>query len=187
MKELEVINDPQVIKTAFERTRNQILQILKIREMSIEEISDFLKKDKSTIYRHIKKLEKMGLIHAVKKEKGKKNTITLYGRTAKTFIVSTETFFKSEDLAEMREKKKFETIEILNKMGFLVKDPEKFEKHFYEINRYVFDKIFEYRKDLDSNTFREIYTIISIIYIGNNIHEFLSNFEIKDKKFKYAF
>ncbi len=186
MKELEIINDPLVIKTAFERTRNQILQILRIREMSIEEISEFLKKDKSTIYRHIKKMEKLGLVKPVKKKKGKKNEVVFYGRTAKTFIISTETFFKSEDLAELRERKKMETIEILENMGFRVKDQEKFEKYFYEMNKFAFEKIFEYRKDLDYNTLREIYTIISIIYIGNKINDFLSNFEIRDKKFKYS-
>ena len=72
MKDLEVIYDPPIIKIAMEKTRNAILQALKIREMSIEDLSFLLDKDPSTVYRHVKKLEEAGLILPAKKEKRKK-------------------------------------------------------------------------------------------------------------------
>ncbi|MEM4312581.1 MAG: ArsR family transcriptional regulator, partial [Thermoplasmata archaeon] len=130
MKDMEIIENSMAIKAAMENTRNSILQLLKYREMSISEISKFLKKDKSNIYRHIKKLEKYGLIKVVKKVKNGKNYESYYGRTAKIFIISTDSFFKDSYLKEMRKMKENILEEVLNKMGFRIKDMSKFEEFF---------------------------------------------------------
>ncbi|MEM1725384.1 MAG: winged helix-turn-helix domain-containing protein [Thermoplasmata archaeon] len=145
--------------------------------MSISEISKFLKKDKSNIYRHIKKLEKYGLIKVVKKVKNGKNYESYYGRTAKIFIISTDSFFKDSYLKEMRKMKENILEEVLNKMGFRIKDMSKFEEFFYRINKYAFDKLLNYNKELDFNTLREIYAILSIIYVNSELKEFLELFE----------
>ncbi|MGC8663131.1 MAG: winged helix-turn-helix domain-containing protein [Thermoplasmata archaeon] len=177
MKDLEVIYDPPIIKIAMEKTRNAILQALKIREMSIEDLSFLLDKDPSTVYRHVKKLEEAGLILPAKKEKRKKGYTTLYERTAKNFIISTDSFFKDQYLKDLKEKKKYLVSGIMEKIGFKIKDENTFEKYFYEINKYSFDKLIEYNKDLDFNTLREIYTILSIIYVQENNINFKDLFE----------
>ncbi|MEM0150698.1 MAG: ArsR family transcriptional regulator [Thermoplasmata archaeon] len=177
MKDMEIIENSMAIKAAMENTRNSILQLLKYREMSISEISKFLKKDRSNIYRHIKKLEKYGLIKVVKKVKNGKNYESYYGRTAKIFIISTDSFFKDSYLKEMRKMKENILEEVLNKMGFRIKDMSKFEEFFYRINKYAFDKLLNYNKELDFNTLREIYAILSIIYVNSELKEFLELFE----------
>ena len=100
MKDIELIDDPRVIKIVMEETRSAILQALKLKSMSIEDLSFLLGKDNSTIYRHIKKLEYAGLVLTTKKEKRKKGYTALYERTAKNFIISTDSFFKNEYLKE---------------------------------------------------------------------------------------
>lgn len=177
MKDVEVINDPFVIKIVMEETRNAILQALRLKSMSIEDLAFLLNKDNSTIYRHIKKLEEAGLVLASGKEKRKKGFTTLYERTAKNFIISTDSFFKSEYLKDLKEKKEYMVQEIIESLGFRIKDNKKFEKYYYEIDKFAFDKILEYNKDMDFNTLREVYTILSIIYVQNNGLKFSDLFE----------
>ncbi|MDP8011381.1 MAG: ArsR family transcriptional regulator [Thermoplasmata archaeon] len=184
MKDIEVISDPVIIKIAMEKTRNSILQALKIREMSVEDLSIILGKDTSTIFRHIKKLENAGLVKECKKERRKKGYTSLYTRTAKIFVISTDSFFKDNYLKDLREKKKYLVSGILEEMGFKIKDNDLFDKYFYEINKYSFDKILKYNKDIEFNTLREIYTILSIIYVQQNGINFENLFEMNEKSEK---
>ncbi len=177
MKEMEIIENPLAIKAAMESTRNAILQLLKYREMSISELSSLLKKDKSNIHRHVKKLEKYGLVKVVKKEKKGKNYEAYYGRSAKIFIISTDSFFRDSYLKDMREMKENILFDILGEMGFRINNRQKFEEYFYLINKFAFDKLLEYNKDLDFNTLREIYAILSILYVNRELKDFLNLFE----------
>ncbi|MVT14561.1 MAG: ArsR family transcriptional regulator [Euryarchaeota archaeon] len=178
MKDMEIIENPIAIKVAMESTRNAILQLLKFREMSISELSLLLKKDKSNIHRHIKKLEYYGLVEMVKKERKGKNYEAYYGRAAKIFIISTDSFFKDSYLKSMKERKESKLFDILLEMGFRIKDRNLFENYFYMINKFAFEKLLEYNKDLDFNTLREIYALLSIIYVKNELPEFFKLFEL---------
>jgi hypothetical protein len=77
-------------------------------------------------------------------------------------------------LREMKESKLFD---ILGEMGFKIKDRKIFENYFYRMNKYAFDKLLEYNKDLDFNTLREIYALLSIIYVKKELPEFFDVFE----------
>ncbi len=177
MKDIELIDDPRVIKIVMEETRSAILQALKLKSMSIEDLSFLLGKDNSTIYRHIKKLEYAGLVLTTKKEKRKKGYTALYERTAKNFIISTDSFFKNEYLKDLKEKKEYLVHGILEKIGFKIIDDKRFDEYFYKINKYAFDKILEYNKDMDINTLREVYSILAIIYVQKNDLKFNNLFE----------
>lgn len=178
---MEIIENPLAIKAAMESTRNAILQLLKFREMSVADLSFLLKKDKSNIHRHIKKLEMYGLVKVVRKERRGKNYESYYGRSAKIYIISTDSFFKDSYLRNMKERKESQLFDILAEMGFRIKDRKKFENYFYLINKYSFDKILQYNKDLDFNTLREIYALLCMIYARNELSEFFDLFELEDK------
>jgi DNA-binding transcriptional ArsR family regulator len=68
-KDVMVLTDPDVVKIATEATRRQILSLLRVNDLSISQIAQILGKDQSTVYRHIKKLEKYGLIKIVGKNR----------------------------------------------------------------------------------------------------------------------
>lgn len=77
------MKDPSKIKTGIEGTRNEILDLLNERDMSIKEISEEVGKDGSTIYRHIKKLKEADYVRSYKDENGK----NIYSRQAHTIFI----------------------------------------------------------------------------------------------------
>ncbi|WP_456450305.1 ArsR/SmtB family transcription factor [Palaeococcus sp. (in: euryarchaeotes)] len=84
MKEVLIITDPEKIKLLADRTRLEIVNLLRERPMAASELSIMLKKDVSTIYRHLNLLESAGFIKAVRKEGNEK----LYRRTARIFLIA---------------------------------------------------------------------------------------------------
>ncbi len=87
---VRVFEDSETLKIGLEKTRRQILDLLRVKDMTISQISEALEKDQSTIYRHVKKLEGAGFI-AVKGER-KEHHIPerIYGRTAEVFLMTPE-------------------------------------------------------------------------------------------------
>ncbi|USS41124.1 winged helix-turn-helix domain-containing protein [Thermococcus aggregans] len=84
MKEVLIITDPEKIKLLGDRTRLDIVNLLRERAMSVSEISVVLKKNPSTIYRHINLLEKAGFVEKV----GRDGNETLYRRSARIFLIT---------------------------------------------------------------------------------------------------
>lgn len=126
-KDVLMFEDPEDLKIGLERTRKNILDLLKVKGMTISQIAEALDKDQSTIYRHIKKLEDAGFIE-VKDEK-KKHHIPekIYGRTAEVFILATEPMEddKASALAlKWKEDRMKICISILDEMGFVCDDKE---------------------------------------------------------------
>lgn len=84
MKDVLIVTDPEKIKLLADRTRLEIINLLRERPMAASGLSILLKKDVSTIYRHINLLEKAGFVRAVGKEGNEK----LYRRTARIFLIA---------------------------------------------------------------------------------------------------
>lgn len=84
MKEVLIVTDPEKIKLLGDRTRLEIVNLLRERPMSVSELSAVLKKSPSTIYRHINFLEKAGFVEEV----GRDGNETLYRRTAMIFLIA---------------------------------------------------------------------------------------------------
>ncbi|MGM0404541.1 MAG: ArsR family transcriptional regulator [Thermoplasmatota archaeon] len=87
MKEdVELVHDSERIKILLEDTRKNILNLLKVEDMSISQLAEGLDKDRSTIYRHVKKLEDYGYVE-LKGERIVNNVPGMvYGRTAVLFL-----------------------------------------------------------------------------------------------------
>ena len=63
IKELEVISDPNTIKTLFEPTRSAIVfRYLVNGPMTVKQLADALNKNPGTILHHIEKLKKLNLV-----------------------------------------------------------------------------------------------------------------------------
>lgn len=86
MKEFLIIRDAQKFKEASEPSRRKILQILSIKEMSVDELAKILERDVSTVYRHISKLEAAGLVEVAREERVGPVTKRYYRRAAKIMI-----------------------------------------------------------------------------------------------------
>lgn len=82
--------DSKKLRMGLEDTRNKILQLLKIEDMSISQIAEALNKNNSTIFRHIKKLEEAGFVEVKGERKEHHIPEKIYGRTADVFLLSPE-------------------------------------------------------------------------------------------------
>ncbi|WP_456369039.1 ArsR/SmtB family transcription factor [Thermococcus sp.] len=124
MREVLIITNPEIIRTLLEPTRYRILQLLRERPMSINELSEVLGKDRTTIYRHIKALESKGLVEEIDFQGNER----IYARTARMFLIKVE---PDESVEEFRQRylqvEAEKLVHILEKAGFNIKDREKFK------------------------------------------------------------
>ncbi|MFW6195996.1 MAG: ArsR/SmtB family transcription factor [Thermoplasmatota archaeon] len=119
-KEIKIFRDEDAIKAGLQSTRSDILSLLKLNDLTISQIVDSLGKEKSTIYRHIKKLEKHGYVK-VKDEVYKRGAYEkIYTRTAKFFIMTPKSISsdKPTTVGEWDKKETKEVLKQLETIGF---------------------------------------------------------------------
>jgi len=122
VKEVIIITDPEVVKLLSDPTRFKILQFLRARPMTINELSDATSKDRTTIYRHVKALEKAGLIEEIENRGNEK----VYARAARLFLVKADPHESIEEFREAYIQIEAEKlVNVLEKAGFKVKDRKK--------------------------------------------------------------
>ncbi len=165
MKEIEIVDDPEIIKIIVEETRSKILRLLRFRDMTISEIASILNKDVSTIFRHIKKLEKAGLIKVTGERKVHNIPEKLYGRTIKTIILAPEAYERSSFIKRYTEKAFSEIKEALSEMGYSVED-EKFLKDFLlKIEDLPLEDLNLLIRDMEWNNLRRLKTLLILLKI----------------------
>lgn len=86
--EIRVIDDPAIIKLVTDETRRAILELLRVNRLTVAQITSILEKDQSTVYRHVEKLLKAGLIEQTGERKEHHIPEKVYGRTAKIFFLA---------------------------------------------------------------------------------------------------
>jgi len=98
VKEFLVIRDVRKFKEASEPSRREILQLLAIKDMSVDELAKILEKDVSTIYRHINRLEAAGFVEVAREERVGPVSKKYYRRVAKIIIgiIPPEESFETE-------------------------------------------------------------------------------------------
>jgi DNA-binding transcriptional ArsR family regulator len=87
---VKIIDDIDVIKVAIEENRKQILLLLNKKDMTVSELADEMRKDISTIYRHVHKLEGNGLVEQAGERRVHHIPEKIYGRTARLFLYSSD-------------------------------------------------------------------------------------------------
>ncbi len=108
--EVRVISDPEVIKVLLNKTRREILQVMRkgyyrdgsnriSYDMSVGEIAEILETTPQRLYHHIDKLIEAGLVEKSREVKKVRSVITYYKRTARNFVIA----YESDSTGEMYE------------------------------------------------------------------------------------
>jgi len=130
VREVLIITQPEKVKALSDETRFRILRLLRQRPMTIWELSMAIGKDRTTIYRHVKALEKAGFVEEVGSEGNEK----LYGRTARLFLIKAEPHESIENIRQTYLQVEAEKlVSILEKAGIRVKDRERLTELVKEI------------------------------------------------------
>ena len=85
-----LVAEPQQLRALADPFRTQLIQLLRDRARSTQEISAELEVPKGTVGHHLKVLESAGLIRVVRTGKVRAVTEKFYGRTARLFLYQTE-------------------------------------------------------------------------------------------------
>jgi DNA-binding transcriptional ArsR family regulator len=85
-----LVAEPAQLRAMADPFRVRLVQLLRDRARSTQEISEELDVPKGTVGHHLKVLEAAGLIHVVRTRKVRALTEKFYGRTARLFLYQTE-------------------------------------------------------------------------------------------------
>ena len=89
MKAIQVLRDPNVFQLLADETRRKILYLLRVREMSVAELSGELKLTPQALYHHIKKLQEGGMVEVTREERCGHLIESYYRATAEDFLITT--------------------------------------------------------------------------------------------------
>lgn len=130
MREVLIITEPEKVRVLSDETRFKILQLLRERPMTVWELSMALEKDRTTVYRHIKALQRAGLIE----ELGSEGNEKLYGRTARLFLIKADPDESIEDFRQAYLRIEADRlVRLLEKSGVKIKNREKLTELIKEI------------------------------------------------------
>jgi DNA-binding transcriptional ArsR family regulator len=85
-----IVAEPAQLRAMADPFRVQLIQLLRYRARSTQEIAEELSMPKGTVGHHLKVLESAGLIRVVRTRKVRAMTEKFYGRTARLFLYQTE-------------------------------------------------------------------------------------------------
>jgi len=135
LKEIMVIKDAEVAKLLADETRRQILNLLKIREMSTNQLAKILDKPASSIDHHLKVLKAAGLIELVYERRRGNIIERFYRASARHYIVSYSLSEKAESsVKDWNEKLCGEVASLIESFGYKVSDMNKLTKLIEEFN-----------------------------------------------------
>ncbi|NJE10970.1 winged helix-turn-helix domain-containing protein [Thermococcus sp. MAR1] len=130
MREVLIITEPERVRVLSDETRFKILQLLRDRPMTINELSDAIGKDRTTIYRHVKMLESAGLVEELEIHGNER----VYARAARIFLIKAD---PDESVEEFRQDylqvEAEKLVQILEKAGFRIEDRETLKKLAKEV------------------------------------------------------
>lgn len=85
-----LVAEPKQLKAMADPLRTQLIQLLRDRARSTQEVAEELGLPKGTVGHHLKVLESAGLIRVVRTRKVRAMTEKFYGRTARLFLYQAE-------------------------------------------------------------------------------------------------
>jgi len=89
-KDTMIVAEPKQLKAMADPLRTQLIQLLRDRARSTQELAEELALPKGSVGHHLKVLEAAGLIRVVRTRKVRAMTEKFYGRTARLFLYQTE-------------------------------------------------------------------------------------------------
>jgi len=169
-KEIKIFRDEEAIKVGLQETRSDILSLLKLNDLTINQIADSLSKERSTIYRHIKKLENHGYIKVKDKVLKGGAYEKVYTRTAKFFLMTPKNI-SSDKPTTVGEWDKNQTEEVLKQLNAIrFKNDcsedlvEILSKFFIDIGNDFTDRLQENIEDVNEMNILE-YLRLKVMYI----------------------
>jgi DNA-binding transcriptional ArsR family regulator len=170
--EIRIIDDPAVIKLVIEETRRAILELLRVNELSVGQLADILGKDQSTVYRHVEKLLKAGLIEQTGERKEHHIPEKVYGRTARVFFLAPGIgAVPGKDALRKRLEESGEAVAaLLGQMGYEDIDEKALSELFLEIEKVVSGKLRNLKPDANLNfyTIWKLQTAIVVLEMEKN-------------------
>ncbi len=172
--EIRIVDDPATIKLMIDETRRTILELLRLNDLTIEQMASILEKDQSTIYRHVEKLVNAGIIEQTGEKKDHHIPKKLYGRTAKIFFMapSIDAVPEKDELLKMWEKSSGTIATLLEQIGYEGKDdPEQNVKAaFLDIQKVVSERMKALPPDANLNfyTIWKLQMAIMILEMEND-------------------
>jgi DNA-binding transcriptional ArsR family regulator len=85
-----IVSEPPQLRAMADPFRVRLIQLLRNRARSTQELAEELEMPKGTVGHHLKVLEAAGLIRVVRTRKVRAVTEKFYGRTARLFLYQTE-------------------------------------------------------------------------------------------------
>jgi len=151
--EIRIIDDPEIIKLVTDDTRRAILEILRVNRLTVAQMASILEKDQSTIYRHVEKLLKAGLIEQAGERKEHHIPEKIYGRTAKIFFLAPgmDAVPGKDALLKHLEKSSEAVARMLGQIGYGIGDEEATGAVFMEMERTVSRKLRDLKPDAHLN------------------------------------
>lgn len=193
--EIKVFEDSENLKVGLESTRKQILDLFRVKNMTISQVAEALEKDQSTVYRHIKKLEEAGFIEVKGERKEHHIPEKIYGRTADVFLMTPEPISSdSTSTLGIRwdDDKVKECVDLLEDIGYELEKEEiidKISNSLYELDKEVnkeLSQLLDEDLEIDFFSLMQIKFLISLIKIENSesnskeIKEIASRFKLPD-------
>ncbi|NJE61844.1 winged helix-turn-helix domain-containing protein [Thermococcus sp. 21S7] len=130
MREVLIITDPERVRVLSDETRFKILQLLREHPMTINELSDAIGKERTTIYRHVKILESAGLVEELEVRGNER----VYARSARLFLIKADPDESVEEFRQAYLQVEAERlVGILEKAGIEIKDREKLKELVKEV------------------------------------------------------
>jgi DNA-binding transcriptional ArsR family regulator len=119
MKSMMVIREPEAFQLLADETRRKILYLLRVKEMTVNEIAEQLGITSQAIYHHIKKLVKGNMVEVVREERVGHLIESYYRATAEDFLL-THGKMSPQSLHDRKlaEEQITAVLNALNKLGF---------------------------------------------------------------------
>ncbi|MGM0404540.1 MAG: ArsR/SmtB family transcription factor [Thermoplasmatota archaeon] len=171
-QKVETVKEIDRIKISLEETREKILALLRVNNMSISQIAEVLNKDQSTINRHIKKLENAGFVEVVGERKEHHIPERIYGRAADTFLINPDVQ-STKKLASLMIKwnlgYNIDTLEKLDMVGYSEGISENTLINIYDfiesMNQHLSTKVDELEREVMDMNYRELIKLKLLLYL----------------------
>ncbi|MBS7613776.1 winged helix-turn-helix transcriptional regulator, partial [Candidatus Bathyarchaeota archaeon] len=145
MREFLIIKDAEVAKLLADETRCQILNLLKIKEMSTNQLAKILDKPASSIDHHLKVLKAAGLIELTSERRRGNIIERFYKASARHYIVSYSLSEKAESsFKDWNEKLSEDVALLIQSFGYNISGISKLTRLIEEFNafkRMVFEDL----------------------------------------------
>ena len=166
--------DPEAFKLLGDETRRKIIFLLRVKELTVSQISGELGVTPQAIYHHIKKLEEVGLIEVSREERIDHIIESYYQATAETFICSIGSLSKEAVKVDM-----LDVLKGLNKIGFKVETSDEIASKLVDLEAKMMkhkgenklkNAVIKLEKDMDFMTLEMVKSYADLILMSDEEH-----------------